>query len=186
MRPSWHSDSSGSNPQLTLLSLFDLPREYEVLWSPGRTEEEKAQSWTHMQRGTDTLVCRCALGKLGGACLRRAPEQTRISNVTPHVRNLQWNMKALEEDLNQRFLALRSPTVRSHCATNPTAQSHVGLTQGSAWSVEEMINNIFLLPFWDCPTVTLSPSTLDPPSNTGSESCSNPFPFLVVNGIASS
>lgn len=48
--------------------------------------------------------------------------------------------KAQEEDLNQRFLALRS-----HCATDLMAQSHVGLTQGSAWSVEETINPILVL-----------------------------------------
>lgn len=64
-----------------------------------------------------------------------------IEIITPHALDpLVKDGKAPEEDLNQRFLALRSPTVRSHCATNLTAQSHMGLKHSSAWSVEETIN----------------------------------------------
>lgn len=178
MRPSWHNDSSGSSPQLTLLSLFDLPREYESC---------EAQGGLRKLRPKAELTCEEAqtpsfVGVLWASWVEPAwgghqnELKFRMSLLMSGASSETW--KALEEDLNQRFLAFRSPTVRSHCATNPTAQSHVGLTQGSAWSVGAMINNTFLLPLWDFPTVTLSPSTLDPPSNTGSESCSNPFPSL--------
>lgn len=67
-----------------------------------------------------------------------------------------------------------SPSVRSHCATSLMARPHTGPTQSHARIVEETINPSLLL-ILDIPAVTLPLQTLDLLSNTGPESCSNPF-----------
>lgn len=54
------------------------------------------------------------------------------------------------------------------------AQPYEGLSQGHARIVEETINPSLLF-ILDIPAVTLPPKTLDLLSNTGPESCSNPF-----------
>lgn len=163
MLPSWHNVSSGSNPQPPISASLTSPGS-RVLWSPERTAEDKPQNWTRIQEAQPKQgyrngpFCRWALGKLGGANCEFRTSLLMFGSSSE-------TRKALEEDLNQRFLALRSPIVRSHCATNLMAQSHAGLTRGSAWSVEETINPIFLLLLlllWALPAVTLSPSTLDP------------------------
>lgn len=83
--------------------------------------------------------------------------------------------KGLEEDLNQRFFALRSSPVRSHCATNGMAQSQHGANPRlclKCWR-DYLAPPPPLLrshPYWN--TLLINSGSL---SNTGPESCSNPF-----------
>lgn len=98
-------------------------------------------------QGTDThLHSEVYLGRVAWSLRDKGHKnnpQLRMSLCVSRTSSETW--KTLEEDLNQRFLALRSPPVRSHCATSLTSQSHVGLTQGSASSVEETNNPISFL-----------------------------------------
>lgn len=161
MLPSWHNVSSGSSPQPPISESLASPGSKDTCGVQRRLRISPKTELAYMgpspNQGTDGPICRWALGKLGGAGMRRVPEQTANPELdSPCLRSSSEIWKGLEEDLNQRFLALRSPTVRSHCATNLMAQSHMGLIQGSAWSVEENINPIFLILLWDLSTLTLS------------------------------
>lgn len=73
MLPSWHNVSSGSSFQTTSLILS-----VGVLQSLERTEIDEAQNWTRMQEAQPRPIHRCAVGKLGGACVSEAPEQITI------------------------------------------------------------------------------------------------------------
>lgn len=154
MLPSWHNVSSGSSFQTAYLilpvpSLAKLREDWKR-WRPKQNSHAGGSAPTHSK------VC---CGQVRRSPVRVGQEnklQSRMSLLMSGNSSETW--KASEEDLNQKFHALRSPTVRSHCATNRMAQSHVRLTQGSAWSVEETpLNSIFLL---------LSCNT-SPPVNSG-------------------
>lgn len=109
------------------------------------------------------------------------------------LRTSRASSETWEEDLNQRLLALRSPPVTSHCAAsvNVTRAAEPRLLPRVFEETNDPpMSRPFIAPFVTPPThlamTPLLPSTLDPLSNTGSESCSIILPFLVVDDLASS